>query len=64
MVHVHAKTGVTEPVRHQVRQQSGSGEGSGQGTGAVTSQVKVGGGDEGQGAGMRGIVSPAWSHRQ
>jgi hypothetical protein len=32
---VHAKTGLTEPVRHQVRQQSDSGEGSGQ-QGAVT----------------------------
>ena len=31
VVHVHAKTALTEPVRHQVRQLSGSGEGSGQG---------------------------------
>jgi len=30
MVHVHAKPGLTEPVRHQARQQSGSGEGAGQ----------------------------------
>jgi len=37
MAQVHAKTGLTEPVRHQVRQQSGSGEGPGRaGQGAVT----------------------------
>jgi hypothetical protein len=29
MAQVHAKTGSTEPVRHQVRQQSGSGRGLG-----------------------------------
>ena len=28
LVHVHAKTALTEPVRHQVRQLSDSGEGS------------------------------------
>ena len=35
MAHVHAKTGLTEPVRHRARQQPGSGEGPGQGKGAV-----------------------------
>ena len=41
MAHVHAKTALTEPVRHQVRQQSGSGEGSGQGTARSPRRSKV-----------------------
>lgn len=35
-LNVHAKTGLTEPVRHQARQQPGSGEGPGPGKGAVS----------------------------
>ena len=41
VVHVHAKTALTEPVRHQVRQLSDSGEGIWAGQGVVPLPVKV-----------------------
>src|SRR5215472_5879331 len=41
MVHVHANTGLTEPVRHRARQQSGSGEGTGQDKGAGRAPVQT-----------------------
>src|SRR6266516_2929115 len=58
LVHGHTKTGLTEPVSHQVRHLSGSGEGRGKQGGArpvrrVTARER-----RGQGAGMRGAYGP------